>query len=89
MPKKRWLNYCYFGTLEEALDACDWCEGVLNAYAARPEYTTEVLKWIRHKFAFSKMSAYLRFGENEKAQEICESYLKEIRESSTFTEDEY
>ncbi len=82
-------HYCYFGTLEEALDACDWCEGVLNAYAARPEYTTEVLRWIRHKFAFSKMSAFLRFGENEKAQEICESYLKEIRENGTFSEEEY
>lgn len=37
----------------------------------------------------SKMSAYLRFGENEKAQEICESYLKEIRENGTFSEEEY
>ena len=26
-------HYCYFGTLEEALEICDWCEGVLTAYA--------------------------------------------------------
>ena len=82
-------HYCYFGTLKEALEICDWCEGVLKAYATKPEFVTETLPWVQKKFYFSKMSAYVRAGENEKAKEVCDAYLKEIKEKVVFSEEEY
>ena len=82
-------HYCYFGTLEEALAICDWCEGVLTAYAKRPEYTTDTMPWVWKKFAFSKMSAYLKAGEEAKAKEVCDSYLAESKEKGVFSEEEY
>ncbi len=82
-------HYCYFGTLEEALEICDWCEGVLNAYAKKPEYTTDTLTWVWKKFNFSKMSAYLKAGDEVKAKEVCDKYLAEIKEKNTFSEEEY
>ena len=82
-------HYCYFGTFEEAIDICNWCEGLLKAYTTKPEYTTEVLTWILRKFNFNKMSAYLRAGDKDKAKETCDAYLKEIRENGTFSEEEY
>ena len=82
-------HYCYFGTLEEALMICDWCEGVLTAYAEMPEYTTDTLPWVWKKFAFSKMSAYLKAGEEAKAKEVCDAYLEEIKEKNVFAEKEY
>lgn len=82
-------HYCYFGTLEEAIDICDWCEAVLKAYASKPEFTTDTLVWVLKKFHFSKMSAYLRAGENEKAKEIYDAYLTEVREKGVFSPEEY
>lgn len=82
-------HYCYFGTLEEALEICDWCEGVLNAYAKKPEFVTDTLPWVWKKFSFSKMSAYIKAGKEEKAKEVCDTYLAEIKEKKIFTEEEY
>ncbi len=82
-------HYCFFGTLEEALTICDWSEGILKAYASIPELSTERLRWVLHKLNYNRMSAYLRAGEKEKAEEVCETYLKEIHNNGTFSEDEY
>jgi len=82
-------HYCYFGTLEEALEICDWCEGILKAYAVKQEFITDNLVWVLKKFYFSKMKAYLKAGEDEKAKEICDAYLDEIKEKGVFTEKEY
>lgn len=82
-------HYCYFGTLEEALAICDWCEGILNAYAKKPEFVTDVLPWVWKKFNFSKMSAYLRAGKEEKAKEVCDRYLSYVKENNVFSEEEY
>ncbi len=82
-------HYCYFGELNEALEICDWCEAVLAAYASKPEFATDTLPWILRKFNFSKMSAYLKAGETEKAKEVCDVYLKEIKENNVFSEEEY
>ena len=78
--------YCYFGTLDEALEICDWSESVLKAYISKPEYSTENHKWVLRKLNFSKMSAYVRAGEKEKAEETRDKYLKEIRENKIFSE---
>ena len=82
-------HYCYFGNLDETLEICDWCEAVLKAYSAKPEFVTDTLSWVLRKFNFSKMSAYLRAGESEKAKEICDTYLKEVKENGTFSDEEY
>lgn len=82
-------HYCYFGELKEALEICNWCEAVLAAYASKPEFVTDTLPWVLKKFNFSKMSAYLKAGETEKAKEVCDVYLKEIKENNTFSEEEY
>lgn len=82
-------HYCYFGSYEEAMELCDWCEGVIKAYAAKPEFVTDTLRWCLRKFNFSKMKACVRDGKNEQAKEICETYLKEIKENGTFSEEEY
>lgn len=82
-------HYCYFGTLEEALEICDWCEGILKAYAVKQEFITDNFVWVLKKFYFSKMKAYLKAGEDEKAKEICDAYLDEVKEKGVFTEKEY
>lgn len=82
-------HYCYFGTLEEALEICDWCESVINAYAKKPEYTTDTLPWVLKKFNFSKMSAYLKAGDETKAKEVCDAYLAKVKEQGVFSEEEY
>lgn len=82
-------HYCFFGTLKESLEICDWSEAVLKAFASMPEFATERLPWVLHKLNFNKMSAYLKAGEKEKAEEVCESYLKEIRENGTLSKEEY
>lgn len=82
-------HYCYFGTLEEAIEICDWSESVINSYTRKSDFTTESYIWVLRKLNFSKMSAYLRAGEDEKAKEVCDAYLNEIKENGTFTDDEY
>lgn len=82
-------HYCYFGELKEALEICNWCEAVLAAYASKPEFATENLSWVLRKLNFSKMSAYLKAGKTEQAKEVCDSYLKSIKENNTFSEEEY
>ena len=80
--------YCYFRSLDEAIEICDWCEAVINAYSSKPEFTTDMKKWALRKLNFSKISAYVRAGENEKAEETRAKYLKDIRENGVFTGDE-
>jgi len=46
--------------------------------------TTDALR----KINYSKMSAYIRAGEHGKAEQTRDRYLKEIRESGEFTEEE-
>ena len=82
-------HYCYFGELQEAVEICDWCENVLAAYSSKPEFATDNLAWVYKKFYFSKMSAYLKADEKEKAKEVCDAYLKEIKGNNVFSEEEY
>ena len=82
--------YCYNGTLDEAVEVCNWCEGVLAAYRSKPEYTeSEVLAWLLRKFNFSKMSLYWRFGKTDKAKEVCEAFLAQAAAESLFSAEEY
>ena len=81
--------YCYFGPLEDAIEICDWCDSVINTYASKPEYKVEEnYKWVLRKLNFSKMSAYVRAGQNKKAEEVRDKYLNEIREKGVYSEEE-
>ena len=81
--------YCYFGELEEAIEICDWCESVINAYTAREGvFSDEVRNWALRKLNFSKISAYVRAGQKEKAEETRDKYLKYIRENKVFEGEE-
>lgn len=81
-------HYCYFGELEEALRICDWCEGILTAYASIPEFSTDTLPWVFRKLNFSRMSAYLKAGDENKAKEVCEKYIEKIKNEKSFSEAE-
>ena len=82
--------YCYNGTLEEAVEICDWCEAVLAAYRSKPEYINrDVLAWLLRKLNFSKMSLYGRFGKTDKAKEVCEAFLAQAAAESLFSAEEY
>lgn len=87
--EKLTTHYCYFGTLEEAISICDWSEAVLAAYGSNPDFVTDTTSWIYRKLNFSRMSAYLKAGDTDKANEVCDRYLKEARERGDFSEEEY
>ena len=80
--------YCYFGSLEEAIEICDWSEKVISAYTSKPEFMTESYKWVLRKLNYSKISAYVRAGENEKAEETRAKYLKFVKENDIYTQEE-
>ncbi len=81
--------YCYFGSLDEAIEICDWCEAVIGAYSSKPGFfSTEMKNWALRKLNYSKMSAYVRAGENDKAESVRENYLYEIRKNGVYTGDE-
>ena len=81
--------YCYFGSLDEAIEICDWCEAVIGAYSSKPGFfSSEIKNWAMRKLNYSKMSAYVRAGENDKASAVRDNYLKDIRESGIYTGDE-
>ena len=81
--------YCYFGPLEEAIEICDWCEAVINAYTTRPGViSNDTCRWALRKLNFSKMSAYVRAGQKVKAEETRDKYLKDIRENNVFEGEE-
>ncbi|MCR4945747.1 MAG: helix-turn-helix domain-containing protein [Lachnospiraceae bacterium] len=80
---------CYFGTLEEAIEICDWCESVIDAYSSKSGFfSKDTRNWALRKLNFSKMSAYVRAGDNAKAEETRENYLKQIKEEGLFADEE-
>ncbi|MDO5155964.1 MAG: helix-turn-helix transcriptional regulator [Eubacteriales bacterium] len=82
-------TYAYNGNKEEALENIEWAERVVEAYATRPEYTSDRLKFIVKKINHNKMIVFDRAGDKEKANEICENYLKQIKDNNVYSEEEY
>jgi len=82
-------NYAYWGEKEEAIKNIEWCENILTAFEQIPEYIGERSKGFWKKLSHNKMMVYVKAGEQEKANEICEKYLKKIREEKTFSDEEY
>lgn len=82
-------NYAYWGEKDEALKNIEWCEHVAKAFSSIPEYTSGDMKHFWKKFNHNLMIVYEKSGEKEKANEICEEYLKTISESKEFSKEEY
>jgi len=82
-------NYAYWGEKEEAIKNLKWCEKVAGAFAEIPEYTGDKMKGFWKKLNHNMMIAYEKAGDKDKANEICENYLKEIKDSKEYSEEEY
>lgn len=82
-------NYAYWGDKDEAVKNIEWCEKVMNAFASVPEYAADGLKNFWRKLNHNLMTVYEKAGEKEKANEICENYLKQIKTANEYSEDEY
>ena len=73
---------------EEAYAVCDWCEGIIKAYAVRKEsIDMEHYLRARRSIAFFKMVAAKRTGDDKRAEELYASFVEEIR-SEDLTEEE-
>ena len=81
-------NYGWYGDKEEAYEACDWCEGIIKAYAAKREYI-DVNKYlrVRRSVAFFRMVAAKRAGEGEYAEELYGRFAEEVKHEG-LTEEE-
>lgn len=83
-------TYAYNGNKEEALENIEWAERVVESYATCPQYTSdERLKFIVKRINHNKMIVFDRAGDKEKANEICENYLKQIKDNNVYSEEEY
>ena len=82
-------NYAYWGKKDETLKNLESCEHVAKAFSTIPEYTTDNMKYFWKKFNHNLMIVYEKAGEKEKANEICEDYLKKISEEKVFLKEEY
>ena len=73
---------------EEAYEICDWCEGIVKAFAARRESInmTHYLR-IRRSIAFFKMVAAKRLGAGEEAEKLYADFERGIQ-SENLTDDE-
>lgn len=81
-------NYGWYGEKEEAYEACDWCEGIIKAYAAKKEYI-DINKYlrVRRSIAFFRMVAAKRAGEGEYAEKLYTKFAEEIK-AEDLTEEE-
>ena len=71
-----WCN----GNKEEVYEICDWCEGIVKAFAARKEaLNIEHYLRVRRSIAFFKMVAARRLGEAKEAEELYAKFEKEIK----------
>ncbi len=82
-------NYAYWGDKDEAIRNLKWCEGVARAFTDIPEYAGDRTKGFWKKLNHNMMVAYDRAGDKDKANEICENYLKMIKDDSDYSEEEY
>ena len=71
-----WCN----GNKEEVYEVCDWCEGIVKAFAFRTEsLNMEHYLRVRRSIAFFRMVAARRLGEKNEAEELYAKFEKEIQ----------
>ena len=72
-------DYGWNGSKEEALEICDWCEGIVKAFATRKEAINmnHYLR-VRRSLAFFKLVAVKRSGDDEGAVKLYNEFNEEI-----------
>ena len=75
-------NYGWWGEKEEALEMCEWCERIVDAFESR-KGAVDMNHYMRVKrsLAFFKMVAVKRAGDDEGAEKLYGDYAKEVAAS--------
>ncbi len=83
-------NYAFFDNKEEALRVCDWSDRVVCAYGEKQDYIQSATYYnTRKTITFYKMLAYFRAGEKEKANQVYEEFLAEMKERKDLSQEDY
>ena len=81
-------NYGWWGEKEEALEMCEWCERIIEAFASRKEAVNmNHYMRVRRSLAFFKMVAVKKSGDDEGAEKLYGDFAKEI-DSSDLTDEQ-
>lgn len=81
-------NYGWWGEKEEALEMCEWCERIIEAFASRKEAVImNHYMRVRRSLAFFKMVAVKKSGDDEGAEKLYGDFAKEI-DSSDLTDEQ-
>ena len=75
-------NYGWWGEKDEALEMCEWCERIVEAFASR-KGAINVNHYMRVKrsLAFFKMVAVKKAGDDEGAEKLYGDYAKQVASS--------
>ena len=75
-------NYGWWGEKDEALEMCEWCERIVDAFESR-KGAVDMNHYMRVKrsLAFFKMVAVKRAGDDEGAEKLYGDYAKEVAAS--------
>lgn len=81
-------NYGWWGEKEEAYEICDWCEGIIKAFASKRDFI-DANKYLRARrcVAFFKMVAAKKGGDAEYAKQLYAKFAEDIK-SEGLTEEE-
>ncbi|MBR6019390.1 MAG: hypothetical protein IK055_04135, partial [Lachnospiraceae bacterium] len=73
------LKYGWFEYTEEAVRVCEWCEGILRAFAAR-EQSIDMNTYLKERArnTFFKVLAYKHNGKYREADEVVEKFRAEV-----------
>ncbi|MBO4652270.1 MAG: helix-turn-helix transcriptional regulator [Lachnospiraceae bacterium] len=73
------LKYGWFERTEEAIRVCEWCEGILRAFAAR-EQSIDMNTYLKERArnTFFKVLAYKHNGKDREADEVVEKFRAEV-----------
>jgi Predicted transcriptional regulators len=77
------LKYGWFEGTEEAVRVCEWCEGILRAFAAR-EQSIDLNTYLKERArnTFFKVLAYKHNGMDREASEVVEKFRSEVNTGS-------
>lgn len=81
-------NYGWWGEKDEAVDMITWCDGIIDAFAKRPN-SIDKNDFIHHKVmsTFHKLIALKKGGDEKKAAEVYDSFVKDINELDGFSDE--
>ena len=81
-------NYGWWGQKEEATQICSWIDGIIEAFASKPE-AVDKKDYLHIKImnAFHKMTALSKAGDKDEAKKVYEECVSKINSLDGFTED--